>query len=798
MKTLSRLRLRAICASPLPAAAAMGLLGLLMLCAVEARAQTAPDGDSPLTDVQFPNTPVPVILLEYERLTGRRVIRDANIQDKTLSIQTSGRMTYEEAAEFIEKSMLLNGYALVPTETEGQVKIIAFSADKHPSSEALPVFTLPSQLPDSEQVVTFVMPLTYLTPEAGAEIFANIINLHPYGRITPLPNANALVITENSSVIRRIVELRDHLDVSPIRTIDRTFELERADAEQVVEALIDVLDLDQGSPSSAPRGESARPGDEGRGGADPPDQIRGPGARPQAASPTPRVRAIPRANRVLVVATPVDMDYIAGIIEHLDAPVETASYMRLKLRYLAASDFLDIASNVILRGRTDSAVQESQGGGEQRARQNTLGGGTEGTGVSGELGRTDRSFGTSRSGATGQLGSAGADQAVGPRSLVIDKTLLIADNVQNMLIVSGPPENLRQIEELVVAMDVRPVQIQISAVIAQLNLSDDFEFGFDLLRSFEFPGDGSRGNAGGSFVSRTGQSRRLLDISTLTDVNNLLPAAQGLTFYGQVNPYLDGFVSALGATNRFKVLSRPTVYTVNNRQAVIETGQRVAVPRSTLSSLDTTGVGSNQIVTANIDFENVVLRIAVLPLINANGEITLQIQQKNDEIVGSQLIGGDEIPTIGTQTLGTTVMVDDGGTVLLGGLISEGDRKSESGLPLFANLPLVGRVFGSTGENVSRQELLIFLQPKVIRHHSDQLEIDHQLIDRTRVGSEATEFATNETNNLDHFESQDFESPAKRIHFFRNLFERSRPEPARGGGAPSEPRAGLRAVPVAP
>jgi general secretion pathway protein D len=232
-------------------------------------------------------------------------------------------------------------------------------------------------------------------------------------------------------------------------------------------------------------------------------------------------------------------------------------------------------------------------------------------------------------------------------------------------------------------------------------------------------------------------------------------------------------LSALESTNRFKVLSRPTIYTVNNRQAVIDSGQRVAVPRSTLSSLDTGGINNNnQVVTANIDYENVVLRIAVVPLINADGEITLQIQQRNDDIIGSTVIGGEEVPTIGTQSLGTTVMVEDGGTVLLGGLISEGDTKTESGIPLFANLPLVGRVFGSTKDNVNRQELLIFIQPKIIRHAGDQFYVDQDMKDRTRIGTEADQWAVNGDSNIDVFETQDFNSPEKRIFFFRDLFKK--------------------------
>ncbi|MEX2581533.1 MAG: secretin N-terminal domain-containing protein [Verrucomicrobiales bacterium] len=761
------------------------------------RETPAADGE-PMTDVQMPNTPIPMILLEYERLTGNRVIRDANVQDQTLSVQTSGKMTYGEAARFIEKSFLLNGYAILPTEEPDQMKIIAFNVDKRLSSEGLPVITSAFQLPESDQVVTYIMPLSYLAPEEAAEVFSNIVDLHPYGSITPLRNASALVITESSNVIRRFIELRDHLDVSPLRTVSRSFQLERADAEDVAEALIDILDLDQesgeGASRSRERPDGERP-EQTRSAPRPeptdriiPSQVQGGAAFAKANAPKPRVRAIPRANRVLVVAAPQDIEYIEGIVDHLDAPVETANYIRRKLLYIPVSDFLQIAGDVILRGIGNEDGQTGEISGRER---DSRRGGDDGSGGDGFASDRGRPFGSqgglgSNSGSrgTGDLGDAGSDEAAAPQSIVIDKTLLIADNVQNMLIASGPPEHLALICELLDAMDCRPEQIQISAVIAQLNLGDDFEFGFDLLRSFESPADGSSFNGGGSFASRTGESQRLLDVSTLTDVTNLLPAAQGLTFYGQVNPYLDTFLAALDSTNRFKVLSRPTVYTQNNRRAVIETGQRVAVPRSTLSSLDVDRDATNQIVTANIDYIDVVLSVSVVPLINAEGAITLQIKQKNDSIVGSQIIGGDAIPTIATQTLGTTIIVEDGGTVLLGGLISESDEKNESGLPLFANLPLVGRVFGSTNDSVSRQELLIFIQPKIIKNAADQFHVDRDLTHRTRVGTSAEKFAVNADNNLDVFESQDFNSPEKRIHFFRDLFKKKPKAPT------------VRAVPI--
>lgn len=739
-------------------------------------AEPAPDG---MVDVQFPNTPIPTILTFYEDITGTRVIRDIAVQDKNLSVQTSGRMTKAEAADFIEKSLLLNGYAILPTEKPDQRKIIAYNTDKKPSSEGIPVFTSPFQLPESDEVVTYIMPLAHITPEDAAELFTNVVVLHPYGKITPLKSASAIVVTESASVVRRLVEIRDHVDVSPIRTVDRAFDLERADAEDVVEALNDILGLgqEQSGGGAAPvpgRGDQAPVPAAAPASADGPGLLsgaRGSADFPRPAAPTPRIRAIPRANRILVVATPDDMEYIESIVRHLDAPVETATYLRRQLHYISVGDVLRIAGDVILRGLGEDGQGANISGGDQQDGNNNNN--QAGFANNNQNGFNDPSgLGNSGrgGGATGDLGNAGSDQAAAPQSVVIDKTLLIADNVQNMLIASGPPENLRRISELLDTMDVRPVQIQISAVISQLTLGDNYEFALNFLRTLEQPADGSFANVGGTMISRTPE--RLFDLRRLANPAEIGTATTGFNVYGQINKYLDMHLKALETTNRFKVLSRPTIYTVNNRQAVIETGERIAVPRSTLSSLNPIGNNPNQVVTANIDFENVVLRIAVVPLINANGEITLQIQQKNDSITGSTVIGGDSIPTIGTQSLGTTVMVPDGGTVLLGGLISEDDGKNQAGAPLFVNWPLLGRVFGSTQDRLNRRELLIFIQPKVIRDEFDHRLVDTDLKDRTQVGLPAEEFAENTDNNLEVFESQDFNSAEKRVFFFRDLFKK--------------------------
>jgi general secretion pathway protein D len=116
------------------------------------------------------------------------------------------------------------------------------------------------------------------------------------------------------------------------------------------------------------------------------------------------------------------------------------------------------------------------------------------------------------------------------------------------------------------------------------------------------------------------------------------PALSGLTIYGAIGDAVSVFVRALDARSNFKILARPAVYTANNKRAVISSGQRVPVPQSTLSNLTTGTTGgivnnsSSTAVAATIGYEDVELRLEVIPLINSKNEVTLKIAQINDTL----------------------------------------------------------------------------------------------------------------------------------------------------------------------
>jgi general secretion pathway protein D len=183
------------------------------------------------------------------------------------------------------------------------------------------------------------------------------------------------------------------------------------------------------------------------------------------------------------------------------------------------------------------------------------------------------------------------------------------------------------------------------------------------------------------------------------------------------------------------VLSRPSVFALNNKKATITSGQQIPVPSQTITAVGNNNNNGN--VTTTVEYRDVVLKLEVVPLINPNGEVTLTIAQVNDTIIGTQRVEPNDIPIIGTEQLITTVTIPNGNTVVLGGLISESDTKDTQGLPLVSRIPLVGNLFKQNSKDLNRKELIIFIQPQVVNDDMALRQASHSEDIRTRIGEDA-------------------------------------------------------------
>ncbi|MEI6481734.1 MAG: secretin N-terminal domain-containing protein, partial [Candidatus Saccharibacteria bacterium] len=292
-----------------------------------------PSGESGIS-VDYPNVPMRIVLEDYQEMTGKRVIRDPHIENATVTIETSGRLSKELAIEFIEKSLLLSGFAFVPSG-ENMVKVIAFEAGKNPASEHVEMVLHEQDLPKSDKIVSYVLNLSYLKSDEAAQAFSQIIPVHPYGKLVAVPNARKLVITENSNTILAYIELANQVDLPPSETVHKTIRLERADAEDVAKALAELLGISAGSSSSdggksapvaAPRPTPTNPQQAAALNAAQVNATSIIGSKESEAA-APKIQPIPRTNSLLIIARPLEIEYIESLVKEFDAASDARSFI---------------------------------------------------------------------------------------------------------------------------------------------------------------------------------------------------------------------------------------------------------------------------------------------------------------------------------------------------------------------------------------------------------------------------------------------------------------------------------------
>ena len=162
------------------------------------------------------------------------------------------------------------------------------------------------------------------------------------------------------------------------------------------------------------------------------------------------------------------------------------------------------------------------------------------------------------------------------------------------------------------------------------------------------------------------------------------------------------------------------------------------MPVNTLSNVGTVGINGTAAVQASIEYKKVVLQLEVVPLINSEKEVSLDILQKIDSIVpgGSKLISGNEVPTIDTRYIRTNVAAANGSTIILGGLIEEEKQKQYQGIPYLSRIPLIGAAFRGTSTGKTRRELIILMCPQVTLTKLDAYRLRQRWEDATHFGPE--------------------------------------------------------------
>ncbi len=668
---------------------------------VQAQAPPTPGGGT--VQLQFPNNGVADVLGIYELLTGKAIVKESAIfEGNPISLVTAAPVTEKEAIELIESSLQLNGYVLTQSPDGRSVRVAMSTSPQANLTRGLKVYTQEDQLPVGHSMASYLLRLENLDPAEAAVTLWSHVGLNTFGRITPVTSPPGLLITENADNIRQILRVAEVLDVAQGQSLLETefYPLKYADAVVIGQIITTTFKTKPVSPPIT----ADTVGD--RANRIPP---------PEVAPVPPRVVADDRLNRLMVVARAADQAYVRRLIEEFDQPIKELVPLERRLKYVFVDQVISVLVDILQDTGSGSSLMA--GGEIVRTRRAALASPDPAT-LTGRPRPVANQVQSTKAPAGYEDTLLPPEETAPPISVLVGKTRLVADVQANKLIAYGPAEDLAKISSLLERLDHKPPQVYLATIIGQLTLDDNFEVGVDYLRQFNA---GGHGNFAASLLTSDAIRNAVADIRN--PVASAIQPLGGLSFYGQLADGLDVFVRALESTQRFKVLSRPSIYAANNKKATITSGQRIPVPTSTVSDLS-----NNSRVQTNIAFQDVVLKLEVIPLINSNKEINLTVAQVNDNVIGEQKVADNVVPIISTERLVTTATVENRHTIILGGLITESQEKTTSGVPVLSRIPLLGMAFRSTKTRKQRKELLIFIQPVVVE--------DNQEADATSEGEE--------------------------------------------------------------
>ena len=347
-----------------------------------------------------------------------------------------------------------------------------------------------------------------------------------------------------------------------------------------------------------------------------------------------------------------------------------------------------------------------QGYGNQSGmnRQGGLGGmgGASGLGGGGAGGRG--SFANRLQQIAGQRGGAGAGGGAGD-IFVLGNTKIIADERINALLIFASKSDLITISNIIDKLDVVLAQVVIEAIIMQVSLNDKLNYGFSYAQTRETGG----GYLGGALGALNSPGVGFLGLENFggTSSNGAGGLSEGFSYAASFMDF-DATVKALASDGRIKILQRPRIQTSHAVEANLFVGQTRPYPTGTSYG----GFGGNG---TSIQQLQIGVTLSVLPLINAEGLVVMDIRQKIQDVgdeVTIQNVGS--VPSTIDREANAKVAVRDGETVMLGGMIAATKSNSKSGIPILKDIPFLGALFRSTRNSDERSELVVLIRPTVL------------------------------------------------------------------------------------
>lgn len=658
---------------------------LIAACIPSAFAQdaSAPVRGEPIT-LNFSNAEIESVARTMAVVTGRDVVVDPRVKG-TITLQTDRAISPAAAFNQFASALRLQGFAIV--QSEGLYKVVP-EADAKLQSNTVTTSTPTTSSVTGNQIITQVFKLNYESANNLLPVLRPLIA--PNNTINVNPGNNSLVITDYAENMRRLARIVAALDVPNASDIE-VIQLKYSIASDMVPLVTRLLE-GGGSATTA-----------------------GAGVPGQAdASFRTTLLAEPRGNAIILrAANPARAQLARTLIDKLDRPpIDSGNGAagNVYVVYLKNADAVRLATT--LRAAISADARGGAGSGTA---------GTPGQGpaqAAAQLG-TQQNTGASIA-ATAPVNNANQPSTGGQ---------IQADPSTNSLIITASEPQYRQIRAVIDKLDGRRAQVMIEALIVEVTATKAAEFGVQWQSAI--------GNNGviGTNSSLGGVGSNILALTAALAAKNpagLAGLGSGLNI-GVGRKYGSGYV--LNAIANFfasdadaNLLSTPNLLTLDNEEAKIVIGQNVPFVTGSFSNPGAAG-GQNPFTT--IERKDVGLTLRVRPQINENGTIKMTVFQETSTVQAGTENNANG-PTTNKRAIESSVLVEDGGLVMLGGLLSDNYSNNVEKIPLAGDIPVLGNLFKNETRKREKVNLMMFLRPIVMRDAGTTADVTNERYDIMR------------------------------------------------------------------
>ncbi|MCI1190430.1 type II secretion system secretin GspD [Calidifontimicrobium sp. SYSU G02091] len=636
---------------------------------------------TPVT-LNFVNADIDAVTRAMSAMIDRPIVVDPRVRG-TMTLYSEQPITVREA--YLSYLAALRGLGFTVVDTSGLLKLVPEADAKLQTG----VVSVGAPTARGDTIVTQVFRLNYENPNNLVAILRPLIS--PNNTINANPASASLVITDYADNLQRLAKIIAALDQPAATDVD-VVPLKHAVAADLA-PLVQRLAADSGAVAVVP------------------------GAPPAAGGAAVQVVAESRSNALLVRApNNAKLGQVRALIERLDVPGAAGSAGgQVWVVHLKNADATKLAT--VLR-----AAFAGSGGGSATtapaalptaATPTTPGGATTATSTA----------------ATAPLAASAGPSTGG---------FIQADPSTNSLIITAPEPLYRQVRAMIEQLDTRRAQVYIESMIVEVKGDNAADFGFQWQGVLGRQGDRFIGGAGTNF----GSTGNIIDLTAAGLSGNAQGVALGEGInIGLIRNY--GGTYALAAIARMlqsqtntNIVSTPNLITLDNEEAKIVVGANVPFITGQFTN---TGTGTTN-PFQTIERKDVGLTLRIKPQIGEGGSVRMTIYQESSSVDARVAPGTSNAgPSTSKRSIESTVVVDDGAILVLGGLIEDKFEESRSQVPLLGDLPGIGALFRSQSRTKNRTNLMVFLRPVIMRDAASAAQLSLDRYDLIRAQQQAAQ-----------------------------------------------------------